>query len=474
MNNILRNYMIGDRAMKNIYKDIMQNNILSEFDFPVYYRERGKLINNNIAKLPPICPEKIDRLFSNIEINFDKLKKDIFDILDIDKGYIILWYLNSVKVKNNSILDQVSPFFKKINEIKRGGINTYKQNGWMVHVLYVYQLISFNIPNDLMPTSFNVDDYELRNTFHVMNRLYWNMKEESRLVLRVLALIHDIGIVDGVQNHDRDGEKYVVNVLNDLSIDEAALQKYEVNYTTFVELLEIFVANHTLINKISAEESDLCIYEKCDLILKRLKKCNDFTDDQYRDIAPIFLLIGMMDLIAVDDSLFTVTKFELAYNSYAFLNNIFMKKKYIRKKEDVALMRLQLMLPDNLYTALYEESIFLMKRLNIPVDEFWSGLFDVYEFEYATAFLKLLNNLEYVLIVLYKMINLFNKVKNRDEKCIVKFDSEMPIKQFVLAFKNGEYNKAIDLCKDYGTYKGNMISMRLIYTKIEILLEISS
>ena len=460
--------------MKNIYKDIIQNSILLKFDFPVYYRERGKLINNNIAKLPPLCPKKMDGLISDEEISFSNIKKDIFDIFSIDKGYIVLWYLNAVRMGDISFLDQVSPFFKEINKIKRGGINTYKQNGWMVHVLYVYQLISFNIPNDFMPTSFDAADYELRNTFHVMNRLYWNMKEDSRLVLKVLALIHDIGIVDGVQNHDKDGEKYVVSILNDLSIDEITLQEYEIDYATFVELLEIFVANHTLINKISAEESDLCIHEKCSLILERLKKCNDFTDDKYKDIAPIFLLLGMMDLIAVDDSLFTVKKFELAYNSYVFLNNIFMRKKYMRKKEEVALMRLQLMLPDDLYTNLYEESNFLMKRLNIPIDEFWNGLFDVYEFEYATAFLKLLNSLEYVLIALYKMIDLFNKVKNGDEKCIVKFDSEMPIKQFVQAFKNGEYNKAIDSCEGYAIYKGKMISMRLICSKTEILIEISS
>lgn len=347
----------------------------------------------------------------------------------------------------------------------------------MVHVLYVFQLVSFNIRNDVIPTSFLGESSELKETFHIMNRLYWEMEEESRFILNVLALIHDIGVVDGVQNHDKDGEKYVTGILKDLSITSSILQtkNIELGFDSFCELLRIFVSNHTLINKISAEESDLCIHDKCEAILERLSIYNDLSNKIFSDMASIFLIIGMADLIAVDDKLFTLPKFTLAYDSYNFLQKMFLGFPCNRDRENVAMMRLHQMLPEDTYNDLKLDSLNILDQLSVQSEQFWNGLYEIYEFEYATAFLKLLKSLRKVLFVLSKILDFISKKQDYSlfDKSVVKFDSDMNTNTFAEAVNCGEFKNGITVLYNQSRYNGKLLNMKYSVLNSTLVLEIS-
>lgn len=463
--------------MIEVFEKIYNNKSICKFDFPAYYQERGKMMNLGIKSLPPISPFS-SYIFEQTNEESRIIKEQFFNIFIDDRGYIALWYLNAMRKNDISMLDTVSSLFEKANKITRGGINIYKQSGWMVHVLYVFQLISFNIPNEVLPTSFSNATTELKETFHIMNKLYWKMTKESRFILKILALIHDIGVIDGIQNHDRDGEKYVTTILSDLGITSRTLYDNNITFSFefFIEVLKILVSNHTLINKISAEESDECIRDKCQVILERLSFFKDINSEIVQDIAAIFLLIGMADLIAIDDSLFTVQKFALARSSYGFLNKIFLGLPSNRNKEDVAMMRLHQMLPENIYTDLKKDSLDVLKQLSVNSEQFWSGLYQIYEFEYAIAFLKPLKNLESILFVLSKIIDLISSKQGiySFNKCIVIFDSSMNLSNFLAAIENGEFKECIENMYNQKICNGQVINMKLaIKNNSMLLLEIS-
>lgn len=462
--------------MMALFEEIFNSEEICNFDFPAYYHKRGKMISSGITDFPPMFPFTTSSI-SLINEQVEELNHNLVELLIDSRGHLVLWYLNAMREQDGSALDMMSPLFKEINRVTRGGINTYKQNGWMVHVLYVFQLVSYNIPNNIIPSSFSNASLELKDTFHIMNKLYWKMTKESRFILNVLALIHDIGVVDGVQNHDKDGEKYVIRILNDLSITPRTLQKNDIilNFDSFVELLRILVANHTLINKISAEESDCCIREKCENILGRLSGREDLNKEHFSDMASMFLLLGMADLIAVDDSLFTVQKFTLAHSSYRFLNSIFLGLPCNRDKEYVALMRLHEMLPEDVYSDLKSDSLNILRQQSVESNQFWDGLYEIYKFEYATAFLKPLKSLEKVLLVLIKIINyISNRPDDCDSsRCIVKFDSSMNFNTFNIAVNSGDFESCMDALYDRDTFNGKLLNMKRSITNSLLLLEIS-
>lgn len=468
--------MLRRLAMNEIFEMILNSEEICNFDFPVYYHKRGEMINNNIVKLPSMFPFS-SHTFNATREHVKCIKRNLIDLLTDNRGYIVLWYLNAVRKEDKSLLDMISPLFEGINHVTRGGINTYKQSGWMVHVLYVFQLVSFNIRNDVIPTSFLGESSELKEAFHIMNRLYWEMEEESRFILNVLALIHDIGVVDGVQNHDKDGEKYVTGILKDLSITSSILQtkNIELGFDSFCELLRIFVSNHTLINKISAEESDLCIHDKCEAILERLSIYNDLSNKIFSDMASIFLIIGMADLIAVDDKLFTLPKFTLAYDSYNFLQKMFLGFPCNRDRENVAMMRLHQMLPEDTYNDLKLDSLNILDQLSVQSEQFWNGLYEIYEFEYATAFLKLLKSLRKVLFVLSKILDFISKKQDYSlfDKSVVKFDSDMNTNTFAEAVNCGEFKNGITVLYNQSRYNGKLLNMKYSVLNSTLVLEIS-
>lgn len=446
--------------MNEKIKYLLNNLAISTFDFPVYYRERGRKINKKIDNDIPMLPEEIKQEEYKGSIN----GSDIRDLLLEENGHSILWLLNASDAEGKSALDVTSRLFRMVNKVTRGGINVYKQNGWMVHVLYVYELIAHNFAQNIIPTSFAAEHTEVIEKVHILSKIYNDLKPENKYLIRLLALIHDIGVIDGVQNHDKDGEKYVLEILDDLDITDGYFNNIGVNldFNYVIGMLKVFVANHTLINKISSEDGDECIKEKVDAIKKQLTFREALQVD-FSDYAKIFLLLGMADLIAVDDSLFTVRKFNLAYSSYQYLDALFNGNSINRDKKEVALLRLYEMIPEDVYTDLgFETKQILIQEGLDEVEKFWICLYDVYKFEYSTAYFKTLKSLP---CVVKSLIEIFLTIDSRGDKlkqCIIRFCSTINSSMFVQAVLDGDFIYCTQRLRIVNGVEGKFLKMSVI------------
>ena len=408
-----------------------------EFDYPSYYHKRGMNIKNGSNSMLPMNPFPL----RDNDFNTSEVKSLMPEIIFSNSSHQILWYLNSVDLGEMSILDSVSYLFAETNKVVRGGINTYKLSGWMVHVLYVYQILTYNIPNGVAPTSFvgSPVDYTFKN----LKNTYEGLSCVFKTILRVFGLIHDIGVVDGVQHHDADGGKYVNRILVDLNLTEDFWAGYNARYDDIVLILQVLITNHTLINKVSAEDSDLSIREKCRAINDILS--NTSGSFMYDEIATCLYLLGIADLIAVDDSLYTEKKYRLATSSHQFLKSVLKGDPLKRNTEEIALLRLGEMAYEDTYSDLKKETIEILKKQNLDYSKFCTGLYKIFRIEYATAFLKPLRKLEYSVIVLSKMVAFLmdNFGEDRLEKTYIVFDSSIDVKKLKIALDNHEFDYII-------------------------------
>lgn len=425
--------------MANQYLEILNDKKINEFDFPTYYHNRGMMIkeSGNTNNIPNVY------LFDLVDgIDIKKIKKEVASLIIDERSFQIFWYLNAVEVSGHSVLDEFSPLFMETNKVTRGGINTYKLNGWMVHVLYVYQIVTYNIPYGIPPKSFSNDI--IQNTFSELEKVYKLLTPSFRVILKIYALIHDIGVVDGVQHHDVDGEKYVKQVLNDLELTDSFWRKYNFTLQDAIAILQVLVANHTLINKISGEESDLSIKDRCDGIKLKLKNTTKIIN--YSNLAICYYLLGIADLIAVDDSLYTLKKYTLVYGSYQYLESIFVGRPIMRNKEEVALLRLSEMVHETTYNDIALDTRIILQKNNMDYSEFCEGLFWTYHIEYATAFLKPLCNLEYVILILSKLINYVRTFFGTEKLTHLNiiFNSAIDNVKLKKGIENGEFINLID------------------------------
>lgn len=415
------------------YLKILKNEKVGHIDFASYYYMRGVLIKKNAKEIPSAYPLSCD---ANLEI--DKLKSEMPAIILDPRGYQVLWYLNAVEVSGHSLLDEMSDIFLRTNRVVRGGINTYKLSGWMAHVLYVYQIVTYNIPNGIPPSYFLGND-EVCSTFRKMQKVYGNLSQKIKLIINVYALIHDIGVIDGVQKHDQDGEKYVEQILKDLQLNEGFWNQYSLTFDEAIKILKVLVENHTLINKISAEDSDRSIEDRCACIVKKLGSV--VKNFSCAELAACYYLLGLADLIAVDDSLYTTQKYNLATNSYFFLESIFSGAPIERDSEQIALLRLGEMVKETTYKDIKNETQSILRKENIDYNEFCKNLYMIYRLEYGTTYLKPLNSLKHTILILYKLMNYVGKAFGVEKltNLVITFDSQMSSSKFKTAVENGEY-----------------------------------
>ena len=425
------------KETKLLMNDFLEYCKDNQFDFPVYYHEIGMQIKAGKDAIG-------ENSFDVTEMpDMGILKKNFPQYVCSPYAYKVFWMLNSIKRADHTLLDEFSRFFYEVNQVKRGGINTYKLSGWMVHVLYVFQLVTYNISNGIIPTSFQ--DKDVGKTFYKLQEYYSAMTDTSKALLWIFALIHDIGVVDGVQHHDRDGEKYVNEALLELGLDDSFWNLYGLSLSDATIVLQILVANHTLINKVSAEDSDRCIAEKCTLLCNKLEKVKNKID--YSDLATCFFILGIADLIAVDDSLYTMKKFSLAESSFKYLSSIFSNSRVDRNEDEIAFLRLGEMVYEHVYKDLKKDTCVILEKYGYDFESFCKGLFNIYRIEYATAFLKPLQNLEYTVVVLASLLDFLLSSYGIDEigKASIVFDSAIDNEKLKRSLENNEFISTVKL-----------------------------
>lgn len=422
------------------YSHILKDEKICNFDFASYYYKRGKLIKQEAEQIPTAYPFSRN---GNISLEIDRIRNEISTIILDPRGYQVFWFLNAIEVSGHSALDEISRIFLQSNRVVRGGINTYKLSGWMAHVLYVYQIVTHNIPTGMPPTFFKGKD-EVCNTFQKMQEVYMKLSPKFKVIISVYALIHDIGVIDGVQRHDLDGEKYVEQILEDLELTEEFWNQYSITFGEAIRILKVLVTNHTLINKISAEDSDRSIADRCTLIIKKLG--NVAQSISLSDLPTCYYLLGMADLIAVDDSLYTLKKYYLATNSYVYLESLFSGMPVARDLEQVALLRLGEMVNETTYSDIKNETKSILKQEDIDYHTFCEYLYQTYRLEYGTTYLKPLNSLKYTILSLYKLMSYVAKTfgTNKLSYLVIAFDATINFSKFKTAIEDGEYFYDID------------------------------
>lgn len=209
-------------GIKNIKEEDLK------FEFDKYYKQTAIKLKSTKEEEErnKTRKESQENLSSsnNIEIDLKKLKEDFIKLILDENSSKYLWILYSKYNGEENYIDKISEILKKENKIIRGGTNTYKMNGWMAHTLYVYQIVNDNIANNKEILNFNGKE-ENKNQVKELNKLYNELDKESKFILKIFALIHDIGVIEDIKYHPELGSKYVEKVLEEIGLTSQELEK---------------------------------------------------------------------------------------------------------------------------------------------------------------------------------------------------------------------------------------------------------
>jgi hypothetical protein len=428
--------------------NILRINVNNDFSYAKYYRNHGDLLSkleksptekeklpfriklSELEKTKPKIPEKIRNRIKN---ELEDVKEDFIYLFLQPDSYFLLWLFNEIEINDKSILSAISSVINKLSSVTRGGINIYKRNGWMIHVLYGYQLINYNIPRGYLPDTISWQN-NLNVTFVKLMEFYNNLSPDYKIVLNICYFLHDIGVIDGVQDHSKNGPKYVPIILKDLNINREQLKRYGIciDYLDLEEILKILIENHTLINLVSGEYSDEAIIEKMILIKYSLSKNTTLCNFYHNELSIMLFIIGVADFIAVDDCLFNLEEFKKILQSYEFIQAIIGEIKLERPVTSIALSRVRVMVKQQYFNCIDSSINNNAIAFNLNRDTFMEIIYNIRRIEYCIAILKPMNDPGIsikILFILCKIIKYkFGVDKAKSTKII--FDSSLDIALF--------------------------------------------
>lgn len=434
-----------------------------EFDYDKYYKEfsiKLKSFMNTEEQIKYKEKEKIKFSNSiNIEIDFEKLKENFVNILLDQNSSNILWTLYSkYGEENENYLEKISNILKLENKVIRSGTNTYKINGWMTHTLYVYQIVNFNVSNNIELINFN-GDIENKKELQEVHNIYVTLSEEAKFILKIFSLIHDIGVIENIQFHDIMGAKYVRKVLEEIGLTQEKLYKfnYNIKLSDMIKILENVIKYHTLISLLSGESSDEYIEFSYKNLINEIPNIN-----LKKEIPKILFILAFADIIAVDESLMSVEKYNRTKQGYMFFEEISQNKLHNRKPEKIALERICDMVGKVSYTELEKNFDNILKKNNINKQNFIENMYDLRLFKYTGPLMKTVNNVEITIKVLNSLFDLITEVEGKSfiKQYIITFVPNKHEQLFLDAFNNDVFFKCVELAR-----KNNKLNM--IYENIE-------
>ena len=131
---------------------------------------------------------------NKIKINIKELKINFSKIFKDKNSHQLLWTLNSKYLDNifeKNYLDEISEIIYKSNQVIKGGINSYKINGWMTHVIYVYQIVNYNIANNIVPVNFKeTTKTHMTSIIKELSEVYKTLNNTSKFILKIFCFIH--------------------------------------------------------------------------------------------------------------------------------------------------------------------------------------------------------------------------------------------------------------------------------------------
>lgn len=292
-------------------KNITNNEL--EFNYDSYYRELALALKKaeteeDRNKIRKSAREKQNLFLKNIEVDIEILKNNFVNLIADKNSSRYLWILYSKYEVEENYIDRISNILKQENKVIRGGTNTYKMNGWMAHTLYVYQIANYNILNNIQIFNFNGNKENIEQ-IQELHKVFNLLTKESKFLLKIFCLIHDIGVIEDITFHPELGSKYVEAVLEEIGLDQIQLSKNDVNVAIkdFIKILQELIKCHTLITSLSAESSDTYVEVKYRNVIKHIP---EEVKTIKKDVPKLLFLLAYGDIIAVDESLMDSEKYQ--------------------------------------------------------------------------------------------------------------------------------------------------------------------
>ena len=379
----------------------------------------------------------------DVKIDINEVKANFFDIIMDENSAIYLWILYSKYDGEQNYIDKISETLMKENEVIRGGTNTYKMNGWMCHTLYAYQIANYNIPSNLMLTNFP-ERKDIENQISELYNLYKKLTSEQIFLLRIFTLLHDIGVIESVQNHPLVGPKYVEQALKEIGLNNEVLKKYNINVSLedFTKTLKVLIKHHILITMLSGEMSDRSVAEEYEDLMNSLAEALDI-----KKLNSIILLIfAYGDIIAVDEVLMNTNKYNRIKDGFDFFDLIIRGDIPERNNRKVAVERLAdivgILRNEDLENSLDE----ILKEKGIDVNTFVKNMYNIKSFFFTSALMKTVNNLETTIAVFDKLFELITEVVSQKaiSEYTICFSPDKPEKEFSAKFADGSFFECAD------------------------------
>lgn len=388
-----------------------------------------------------------------IQINQLELKCKFCDILLLEDSSRYLWILNSKYTDNTyqkSYLDVISEVFEKSNKVIRKGINTYKVNGWMTHVLYVYQIVNYNIANNIMLKNFEEDNQKsqyVKKYIDELHQVYEKLDNTSRFILKLICLIHDIGVIESVKDHAICGKRYVNKVIEDIGITQQFLDvnNFNITFDNLIEILKNIIENHLMYSLLSEEASD----KEIEKIYKDFIKKIPSHSIKLENISSIILLFTIADIIAVNENIFNNSKYELIKEAYVFFNEVIQNLPHNRKPQEVATKRICDFIGQIDEKSVQKSAEIIMRKLKIDIDKFWLNMFNIKRFYFWVGIFKELNDLEITIKILNALFDIIETKFNTKalENTTITWIPNNKEKQFIKSIKNNTFFECINVFK---------------------------
>lgn len=357
-------------------------------------------------------------------------KNEFANLFFEEDSYWLLWVCKCLYIGQNSILSILNEYIAKVCKITRGNLNTYKLNGWDVHILYVYQLVNYNFPKCIVPNAYSWN-FEVNEIFCHFHNIYQSLSSDAQFILRLGSFLHDIGVTMGVKDHEIKGMPLTEQYYCEIGINKSLLNQNSVNLEEIeiIEAIRAMVGNHQIINQISAEASDKFIYEKMNIIKKNFSFSERLIFLYNKYFVGMMSVLAISDMMAVDDSLLSKEKFQELKEAYVFLDHIVKYGNYKRDSKIYGLKRLIALLKDDLKQNADNIILNMLYNMNDKGAEIIDFLYNVKFMSYAMAAIKPLENIEKSVRLIETCMEIYKLSSIPLKELVIKFDPDIDNKK---------------------------------------------
>ena len=368
--------------------------LLQKFEKTTSKRERI-IIEENIRKVKQTKPLIESNVRNQVLNNLEVIHQNFVDIFKCQNSSDMLWTLHEIETMPNvNALSEFSNLFEQLSHVKRGGINIYKLNGWMVHVLVAYEVANSDIPSGTPPASISWEN-TIQTLFRTkLKTIYSSITPTGQFLLKIGTLAHDIGVVKAIQDHEINGPDYLKSFFNDLNINPRTLKKVgvEIDSQSLFDAISLIIRYHTFINRVGTEYSDARICKEINYLHQRFQD-NPFMEDYVRnDFIKMLLIIGIGDTIAVDDNLITERNLHRIFSSYEYIEGMHRGGGIVRSLKDIALSRLTAFVSGDQQDSLIRNLTGILNKFNYDKNKFLFQLYHIQEIDFGMPTLKPLNS----------------------------------------------------------------------------------